>query len=191
VTGPLFFRDQHHGEWRGLFAPSFFIQSRDGEHLERAAKIKDLDVLEQHDADTLSVHDGSHLLPRAGTPPRRTFAAVISECFCWSLSLRPSPRSGRGSSFAQWNDVRISKPVPFEDLVDFDRNALREHGAVDNDGVDFAVLSGRIYFRRQFLQQIARPAPSREAGGQLLEINAADICFQARNEHLLDQFDGG
>jgi hypothetical protein len=52
----VFFCDQQHFKWRWLFPSPFFIEAGNGEDFEGAAKIENLYVLKQHDANTFSLH---------------------------------------------------------------------------------------------------------------------------------------
>ena len=57
VTTPAGSRDQQHLEGRRLLAPARLVEPGDGEHLERAAEVEDLDVVEDHDSDSSSFHE--------------------------------------------------------------------------------------------------------------------------------------
>jgi hypothetical protein len=48
--------NKEHLKWRGFFSSAFLVQAGGGEHLKRSAKVEDLNVLKQDNANPLSCH---------------------------------------------------------------------------------------------------------------------------------------
>src|SRR5436305_3308927 len=87
--------------------------------------------------------------------------------------------------------VREHESIALDHFTCLHRDGPREHGRVTNEGMEFPIFPAGVDIRRKSLQQREVVITTGKGFRELRGIDAGDLCFHARGDHIPPQLGRG